>query len=169
MSAVDLDRPVVDADGRVLHAPNPPRLSDVVDADGLLTLGGSWASWTRHAPDDPYDLHVQMCKEYEAVSAPPAWRHVYLPMGDDATVRHGLIDLAVVEVVAAIGRGERVVVTCYTGQNRSGVVVALAYCQLTGVTGREAIDHLRAVRSSNVLCNPAYEAHVLATYPAPEA
>lgn len=55
-------------------------------------------------------------------------------------------------VAKAIERGERVLVTCQMGRNRSGLVSALALHMLTGISGGEAARIVKAQRA-NALTN----------------
>lgn len=59
------------------------------------------------------------------------------------------------EVAARWHRGERVLVTCMAGRNRSGLVSALVLQLITGVSGRKALGHVRRMRPS-ALTNPSF-------------
>lgn len=52
-------------------------------------------------------------------------------------------------------RGERVLVTCRKGRNRSGLVTALLLCDVLGYSGVEAIFAVRAARK-NALTNSQF-------------
>jgi len=60
------------------------------------------------------------------------------------------------EVANQIRRGNRALVTCQAGLNRSGLVMAIALHRLTGAGGAEAVAHIRKHRGSNALCNPQF-------------
>ena len=47
------------------------------------------------------------------------------------------------EIAARVQRGQRVLTTCAFGWNRSGLVDALALCELNGISGREAVKRIR--------------------------
>lgn len=49
-------------------------------------------------------------------------------------------------VAKAVKKGERVLVTCYAGRNRSGLVSALSLHMLTGISGAEAARLVKAQR-----------------------
>lgn len=66
-----------------------------------------------------------------------------------------------VEVLLDFLSKGKTLIHCQAGLNRSGLVAALALCRL-GMKPQEAIDLLRSKRSPAVLCNKAFEAHVLA-------
>jgi hypothetical protein len=61
-------------------------------------------------------------------------------------------------VADAVRGGERALVTCVQGRNRSAFVAALALQRLTGASGPEAADVVRAARQpdagATVLVNP---------------
>ena len=61
--------------------------------------------------------------------------------------------------------GKRVNIRCQAGLNRSGLVTALTL-MISGLSADEAIDTLRAKRSSYALCNGEYE-HWLLTEAGP--
>jgi hypothetical protein len=156
------DAPVIAADGRVLYAPNPRDLVTLVTpepapGDGLLYLGGSWTDYPRWPS---YDLVVTVCGRREGWAPPPSKRHLQRPMRDDADVDWLYVEDNVEEVVETVESGGTALVRCYTGQNRSGLVTALAMRRLYGMTGDEAVEHLRALRSPTVLCNPVFEQYV---------
>lgn len=60
----------------------------------------------------------------------------------------GVASRAAGEVVLALDRGDRVLVTCAQGRNRSGLVSALALVRRCGVSGREAARVVREARPS---------------------
>lgn len=55
---------------------------------------------------------------------------------------------------------DKTLVHCQAGLNRSGLVAGLALVK-GGMSGREAIDLMRAQRSQMVLCNEAFETWLL--------
>lgn len=56
------------------------------------------------------------------------------------------IEAIVSEVAYSVASGERVIVHCNAGLNRSGLIVALVIMRLTGKTGKQALEHLRICR-----------------------
>jgi len=56
-------------------------------------------------------------------------------------------------------RGDRVLISCWLGKNRSGLVMALTLVRVYGLSGREAIEAVRAARPG-ALFNPAFVALV---------
>jgi len=54
---------------------------------------------------------------------------------------------SLVELIArSVQRGKKVLVHCGAGLNRSGLICALVYRELTGCSGLEAVDHVRHCR-----------------------
>jgi protein-tyrosine phosphatase len=68
-------------------------------------------------------------------------------------------------VTVAVRRGWTVLLHCYEGRNRSGLIAALAYRTLTGCTGADAVDHVRSCRPG-MLSNREF-AQALQKLPAP--
>lgn len=58
-------------------------------------------------------------------------------------------------------QGRSIYVHCAAGLNRSGLVVARVLTMM-GMSGSEAIQHLRETRSTAVLCNDTFAAHIAA-------
>jgi hypothetical protein len=156
------DAPVIAADGRVLYAPNPRDLATHVSPadnphEGTLSIGGSWRPYPG---SDWYDMVVTVCGPHEGARPPACNAHLQWTLYDDADIDEERVWAAASDVVDAVQDGQSVLVRCYTGQNRSGLVVALAMAHLYGMTGDEAIERLRALRSPTVLCNPTFEQYV---------
>lgn len=76
----------------------------------------------------------------------PAWQH------------------AARQVVAHVRDGKNVLVTCMAGQNRSGIVVAMALAELTALSGEEIVSHIQRARPM-ALNNETFVDHVIRTYP----
>jgi hypothetical protein len=64
-----------------------------------------------------------------------------------------LVIQTAVTVARAIVNGQRVLVTCHLGLNRSALVVALALHQLTTMGAPQIVDHIRRHRSLSALSN----------------
>jgi len=65
---------------------------------------------------------------------------------------------AAVAVAKSIVQGERVLVTCRLGLNRSALIVALALHQLTTMSGAEIVEHIRRQRGPAALTNQHFVA-----------
>jgi protein-tyrosine phosphatase len=60
-------------------------------------------------------------------------------------------------VAEALNRDQRVLVTCAQGRNRSALVAGLALHERYGMSGAQAVHHLRMARSAvPVLTNPHF-------------
>ena len=110
-----------------------------------------------------FDMVVLTAAEHQ----PPASRFRGVEVvhaGYHDAIRPSPIDLAKAKVAAsrvatALGSGKRVLVTCYMGLNRSGLVSALAL-YLVGegrITGRDAVVIVQSGRPG-ALCNKAFVA-----------
>jgi hypothetical protein len=86
---------------------------------------------------------------------------VYAPMDDDgASISMEDAEMAVNAsnaVIEWMGRGLKVLVTCYAGRNRSGLVTALALCKgPLQMPPSNAIRKIRAVRGMDSLSNTGF-------------
>lgn len=71
------------------------------------------------------------------------------------------VDALADEIVAALDEEDsKVLIHCQAGLNRSGLLTGLVLCKL-GFEAKEALDLLRSQRSPLVLCNEAFEHHLL--------
>jgi len=59
------------------------------------------------------------------------------------------------KVSVLVRRGDKVLVACFAGLNRSGLVTALALHKLTGWSGEQIVDHIQA-RREHALDNPVF-------------
>lgn len=87
----------------------------------------------------------------------PAADIIYAP-NDDAELIPAQIQTATdaaVQVADALERGQVVLVTCFAGRNRSGLISALALHTLMGMSGRHASAFVRQARE-NALTNPNF-------------
>lgn len=65
------------------------------------------------------------------------------------------------QVARRVLEGQHVLVTCFMGWNRSGLVTALACHELTGHAGETIVRTLRVKRGARVLGNRQFERFVL--------
>lgn len=126
---------------------------------------GLWIGGARYGNPDPgeFDVVVSLTPGYEAdVRIPKPTRHVRWPLQDKEGHEFDPDQLArlVASVVEWVRSGQRVLVRCYAGLNRSGLVVGCALAELTGLDGATVARAMRAQRSPIVLCNPTYAAVV---------
>lgn len=111
-----------------------------------------------------FDVLVLCAMEYQPLAHefPGVRRVIHCPLDDDPVI--GLTEreqtsarAAASQAAEAIEHDQRVLVTCFLGRNRSGVVAALTLMQLRpDMTAEEAIFHVRAARSSYALGNPKF-------------
>ena len=99
-----------------------------------------------------------------AWARPVSWQVAELRYGfGDGALEAADLDRIVAVAVWAHARwatGDRVLVRCQAGLNRSGLVTALVL-MLAGWEPADAIAQLRAARSPHALCNPAFVAWLL--------
>lgn len=120
--------------------------------------------WMGATPDpghlSGFDMLVLCAKEIQPRGAYPGVTVVHVPLDDSGVppteieVQGALI--AAREVAAALRRGERVLVACHMGMNRSGLVTALAL-RVLGATPASAIGMVRDARGPNALSNRWFE------------
>lgn len=119
--------------------------------------GDQWsvpAGWSGPDTDDYFDMVVTMYRGAFPVEVP----EIRVPItdgplrGDQLPAIHGAAEHVSVRVEA----GDRVLVRCQMGLNRSALVVVLAMLEL-GEDVDVAIGHLRQTRSRSVLFNSHYE------------
>lgn len=150
--------PMPEWERRMLAHAWPDRAHDEVYPG--LWIGG--ARWGNPDPDE-FDVVVSLTPVHEAdVRIRKPTRHVRWPLLDaqDHDVDPEQLAALVAKIVEWVRSGKRVLVRCYAGLNRSGLVVGCALAELTGLDGATVIRSLRAQRSPIVLCNPTFAAIV---------
>ncbi len=116
-------------------------------------------------PDFPVQQHfdclVLTAREYQVPELFPRVRVVRVALNDDGSP---MTKAEAVEAVRAAGRiirwlngGLKVLVTCFAGRNRSGLVTALVLCKGMGVSPDLAIDAIRAARGHEAFRNSYFE------------
>lgn len=96
--------------------------------------------------------------------------HVILAPGDDDERPHRMKQFlpiwkdAARQVVELVTAGKRCLVTCWAGQNRSGLVNALVMRELTGWTGEEIVDHIKRNRP-HALNNGTFVKYIVDSFP----
>jgi protein-tyrosine phosphatase len=104
-----------------------------------------------------FDVVVLCAYEYQNVRLPGV-ETIRCPLDDDpngppmSVEEVGRAAGTATRVVRRIKAGKRVLVTCYMGRNRSGVVSGLAL-RAMGFTPRQCVDIIRMVRGPNALSN----------------
>lgn len=106
----------------------------------------------------PFDVIVLAAMEYQPDL--PGYEVIRVPLDDgpppDSATR-GLIRAAAREIAARVRAGKRVLVTCWQGRNRSGVLAGLALVEL-GFPRSLAVSRIRRLR--NGLTNAHFRAMV---------
>jgi protein-tyrosine phosphatase len=96
----------------------------------------------------PFDVIVLAAIENQNVYL-PGYIVMHVPLDDSGppptSFERMSIRRAAGDVADHIRAQRRVLVTCWQGKNRSGVIAGLALCEL-GVPGREAVHRIRALR-----------------------
>jgi protein-tyrosine phosphatase len=107
----------------------------------------------------PFDVIVLSAKEYQPeLLGHEVW---HVPLDDGPPPSHderAWIRAAAHEVARRVRRGQRVLVTCWQGRNRSGVIAGLALVDL-GVPGPRAAELIQ--RTRNGLTNPYFHEMVI--------
>ena len=115
------------------------------------------------------DVLVLCAKEWQDDTAYPGLIVIKAP-GDDDTRPSRLLRFidswktAAELVVDHVRAGRNVLVTCMAGQNRSGIVSAMAVSLLTGCTGQEAVDLVSRQRP-HALNNSTFAQYVIDNFP----
>ena len=119
-----------------------------------LDIPYTWAPGVRR-DERPFDVVVTLF----ALAQPFSWGVQELRFGfSDGNPAY--IDMQQVIEVAAWAHGQwsagrRVLIRCQAGLNRSGLITALVLLK-AGWPVEEAIEHIRACRSSSALCNQEF-------------
>jgi protein-tyrosine phosphatase len=119
------------------------------------------------------DVLVLCAKEHQDAEAYPGLIVIQAPGDDDARIHRMMrfIDTwkaAAKLVVDHVRAGRNVLVTCMAGQNRSGIVTAMAMCELTGKSGKECVDHVSRSRPF-ALNNATFAQYVIDNFPEEKA
>ena len=124
-------------------------------------MPGGWLAQGSAPPPGvriPFDVVVLAAQEYQDLQGPYEVIRVPLddgPMPDPLT--RARIRSAAREIARRVRNGQRVLVTCWQGRNRSGVLAGLALVEL-GLHPQRAINRIRRYR--NGLTNDHFRAMV---------
>jgi hypothetical protein len=109
-----------------------------------------------------FDCLVLAAREYQVPWLFPGVRTALAVMDDDGSP---MTREEAAEAVRAAGKtirwlsqGMRVLVTCFAGRNRSGLITALALCKGGGLDPDRAIYAIRMARGPDAFRNPYFEA-----------
>ena len=115
------------------------------------------------------DVLVLCAQEWQDETLYPGLIVIQAP-GDDDTRHHRMMQFidewkfASDLVVDHIRAGHNVLVTCMAGQNRSGIVSAMAVCTLTGCSGKDAVELVMKCRP-HALNNTTFAQYVIDNFP----
>jgi hypothetical protein len=84
--------------------------------------------------------------------------YIFYPVSDGRVVDRGLEFIAY-DLSQVIRLGKAVIVHCRAGRNRSGLLAALVVREVTGCTGKEALEIVQE-RRPNALANPHFCAYL---------
>jgi hypothetical protein len=114
--------------------------------------------------DKGFDVVVLAASDHQDASWYPGL-HVILAPGDDDERPHRLMNFlptwqaAAREVASHVRSGKKVLVTCMSGYNRSGIVTAMALHELTGWNGHVCVETIKR-RRQYALSNKTFVAWV---------
>jgi len=138
----------------------------IIEADPSTAWRLMGNLWIGDAPPVGYALYrkdfdcvVLMAREYQPGNCFDAISVIHAPIDDGELTKTEAIRAvqAAREVVARLGRGEKVLVTCAAGLNRSALVCALALMfGSSRMRTDDAIALIRMVRSPHALSNPHF-------------
>lgn len=130
-----------------------------LDASNVATrlwVGGK-PPFDRDLPE--FDVLVLCAKELQPARVAFHGRVLRCPLPDDA-LDHQELARAVLSAKAVgdhLLRGQRALVTCHMGLNRSALVAGLALARATKMTAAEIIARIRHRRSANALFNVHFQ------------
>jgi protein-tyrosine phosphatase len=132
----------------------------LLDADKIYgpIYQGSKPPYGRAVAASGFGVLVLSAKEYQPASIHfPGVHVVYAPFDDgDLTKEEFAVATKASKVVSeAASDGIPVLITCYQGRNRSGLISALAVYRLTGESGVK-IAHLIKSKRRGALTNPDF-------------
>jgi protein-tyrosine phosphatase len=132
-----------------------------VSGYSYLLSGGRLAQGSAPPPHvrTPFDVIVLAAMEYQPEL--PGYKVLRVPLDDGPPpdkVTRMRIRSAASKVADHVRLGDRVLVTCWQGKNRSGVIAGLALVEL-GLPRRHAVRRIQELRDG--LTNPFFRAMVL--------
>jgi len=140
---------------------NPPHAHLILRTPGRATLwqGDVYAAATAKA--DAVDVILCCANEVQPSATdrfPPGVTVLGFPFDDTSKPSMGDISTALEAAQAAydsLKANKRVLITCFAGRNRSGLVSALIVRAALRMTGDEAVDYVKA-RRPNALTNESF-------------
>jgi protein-tyrosine phosphatase len=125
---------------------------DMIDANEIIPgiYQGSKPPKGLHLRKADFTVLVLSAMEYQpAKGTYPGVAVVYAPLDDaELTSREWEIaKKAALQAARAHRSGKKVLITCYQGLNRSGLITALALHMITGNAGAKIVNHIRRCRA----------------------
>lgn len=119
-----------------------------------------------------FDVLVLCAHENQRADLYPRVEVVLAPGEDDSRIHRverflPIWKEAAAKVAEHVRAGRKVLVTCIAGLNRSGMVTAMALHELTGKSGADCVELIRASRDS-ALCNVTFALWLRDSLPARE-
>lgn len=127
--------------------------------DGGLWQGGC-SDYARVDLPEGFDYVLSLYKWGTQYGLPEGCERDIVTMYDSLDQGFEQVEELAEGLAERLRQGQTVLVHCQAGLNRSGLLAAATLKKL-GRTGQEAIDLLRESRSPLVLCNEAFEQHIL--------
>lgn len=145
---------------------------DPADPPSELVSGRLWQGgcpvdfdWVREA-GITLVLDVADADAHPPAGAVDGLTYLKCPLVDEGAVPDSTLTLGLARLVAELIRdGRRALVHCTFGRNRSGLMATLMVRELLGLSGADALEHVRA-RRDRVANNDAFE-DWLVSLPAP--
>lgn len=138
------------------------RLHPIID--GRLYQSGKWsgkdlASCKAEIEHAGLTDFVSVWHDYPYLK--PLFKHYYyLPLPDGKVIPEAAVLNLVDNLTVRLIANARMVVTCHAGRNRSGFVNALLVWRWYGISGKEALEHVRLARP-RAIANPTFEKYLL--------
>jgi len=110
----------------------PQEKVDTIERNGIIAVINLW-----HTPDD--DIR-KICKAYS-----------HHPLADGRNINDNLVKAAVKQVLSHLRLRQTVLVHCYGGRNRSGLVCCLAMIEYLQISGSKAIELFTAARPNSLV------------------
>jgi len=106
------------------------------------------------------DIGVNLIKNFdEDIAGPDGLEYYSLPIADGKDWDQAMVMALSYRLAERIRQGERILVHCNAGRNRSGLVCALIVRELWGISGSEALEYVRMKRPRAV-DNPHFEEYL---------
>lgn len=154
----------VEADFASHHIEGIARMGNTPFRCPLVThvIDNLWQGGCRDGVELPHDFrHVLSLYPWEQFKLGPDTKRLEVPLYDGDEIEDGLDEI--VEAGVRMVEDGKTLIHCQAGLNRSGMVAALVLMRWRGLTPSAAVGLLRTTRTPAVLCNPAFERHVLGT------